>query len=431
MEEEKIRIKYKLSYRIQMVGLSVIAWIVFAFIMVSEQSTGRLYCITDNIWRLLYTLFILGVVLLISCGAIGSIYDCVMIEGRIITIRSLFNKTISGDSHVIDSYFIKKDNKEKNKETSIELKYGDNEVSFGIEDLTNNYNELLGYLKNYCKEVRNTNSTKVDKTDNPEEDYIEKYGLKKPSKLVRRYVAISRIALEVILLSYIFCIQFIVEDYLHVLFWMTIVIYTWLIVRLIFWQDSILAAWLSEDKNDSKRKSKLQKFLRYFIVTPVIGALFLYMRASTAYDKFHIYQMGNMNNAIIIYSLGIWFLVVLMKNIFCGHNCIPFKVNLIRQLVILFLIFLMSGHVIYAVSLLYKPECHIEKAQIIDTSEIHHRRGGYSYYVNVRYKDGNTDEYNVLDITYDNLFAGDEVEIEYYDTFLGSKYRHLPEINEH
>jgi len=439
MNDEVVKIRYKLSYRIEMTGLALFFGALVLFIL-SLGPSERLYCISDKIIDLIVSMVVLGIILFIFYLAACSLYDCIIINGKNITIRSFLHRTVTGDSYIVRKYRItKKKKKELSNEDTIDITCDDSEISMYTKELTPNYTVLVDYLQNYCRGHRranssNTQSKQVEEVKDTEDDYIEKWGLRVPSKVLHRYITISRLILEIGLLSYIFGIQFVIENPLNILFWLTVIMYSWLIIRFVFWQDAALGFWtgpnVEEKKSKNKKLEKIKYFLRWFIVTPILGLIFLYMRADTAFEKFHIYQLGNMNKAIILFSVGIWFAAIILKNLFYGKNTVSIKVNLIRQILFLFIIVLLGGHVIYGVSLLYNPECHIEKAEVIDKDVIHHRRGGYDYSIDVVYEDGIEDTFWVWESTYDGAEVWEDIDIAVYKTVFGSEYRHLVEPGE-
>lgn len=438
MNEEVVKIKYKLSYRLEMTALSIVLGAVYVFVLLATPDE-RLYCISDNILSLVLGMVGLCVALPAFHMTVCSFYDCVIIDGKNITIRSFLHKTVSGDSYLIRKYRITKEKKkELSNEDTIDITCDESEISLSTNQLTDNYTVLVDYLKKYCigpKRVNNSKTGSKKKKDvEPEDDYIEKWNLKVPNIALRRYVTISRLLLEIGLLSYVFAIQFVIDHPVNVLCYIVVIVYSWLIMRFVFWQDAFFGYWLDPKFEEMKSKNhkwqKAKSFLSLFIVTPILGMICFYMRASNAFERYHIYELGNMDKAILLYSVGIWFVAILLKNLCYGKNTLSIKVNLIRQILTLFVIVLLSGHVIYGISLLYKPECHIQQAEVIDKRAISHHKGGTSYYIDVVYGDGIKDTFRVWTSTYDSLDSGGDADIAVYNTVFGSEYKHLVEPEE-
>ncbi|MCR5415771.1 MAG: hypothetical protein K6E79_03115 [Pseudobutyrivibrio sp.] len=442
MYDERIVIKHNLKYRALMLFTAVLfsglGVLFLVGVLVSEPD--RVYCITDNIWFLLGILIGAGFILLMIYGAIGSVYNRVILEGQTMIIKQAFTKTVVGSPDIVDYYSIKKKQNSKiHKE--IEIYYDDACLSFSTDDLSKNYQELIDFLKEYCSKGRG-HKRQLKKKEKIEygihaaingksaEEYktnAEKWHLKSPSVFARKYVMYSRYAINAALLIFFFFIQKgeIVPS--NILWKVCIVAFLWAIIRLIFWQDAIAVRWIGDFPDKVECKNKFWFNPDFFLVTPLVGLVLIYLRSRNACERYHIYELGNMNYAIIIATIALWLVMTIIKNVFYGRNKMPFKNNLLRQILFLFVTLMLTGQIIYCGTIMLAENPTEMTAVVCGKSSQHSRRSGTRYNLNVYDENGVYADYNVWSNTYSKYDEGDEVTILVYDTILGSEYRHLEE----
>ncbi|SES78146.1 hypothetical protein SAMN02910413_0875 [Pseudobutyrivibrio sp. C4] len=425
LTDDKIEIKYNWKYRFTYIffSLAVYAFAAICIVDVLSSEERRVYCITDNIWHIIGFLIFLGVILLFTYGAASALYDRIIIEGSYITIKQIFTKTADGDSNLIEYFSLKKDSKVKNAK-ALEIYYQGECWSCSTADLTSNKHELIEYLQKRCNKrpVNKSASKKEEKQEKREKMYF-----KPPSLIARYYVMISRYLFNIAALIYFFFIQGGEIVPTNLLWKVCMVAFIWVAARIIFWQDAMLFQWNDEfpDKVNCKRKFWFNP--DFFLATPIIGIVLLYMRARYACNNYHIYELGYMNVAILVFTFAFWLVMSIIKNIFYGRNTMPIRINMVRQLLILFVILMLSGQIVYCGSIMLCREPTVITAELRSKHSYSSRRGGTTYIFQVIDDDGLYEEYKVWSNTYSQYEEGDAVTILVYESVFGTEFRHLEE----